>query len=176
MFGLSESDVRLLDIFEGDVSPSPSHTTRRKKNLANQIANQIPITTQEYTRDLAPIYPLSSPTSLSSLSSSSPPSTHSPYPHPKSTSTLPPALPHSHTPAALPAPIFAHTYIWCHPPSQLEPRLWSFEEFVANNAWKWVGVGGDGNRDFLEVDRRREMGGFILRCGGGGRDHEGWGC
>jgi hypothetical protein len=48
--------------------------------------------------------------------------------------------------------------------------LWSFEDFVKNNAWKWVGVGTTDSDHFLEVDRRREMGGFIVRCGGGGRD------
>jgi len=48
--------------------------------------------------------------------------------------------------------------------------LWSFEDFVQNNAWKWVGVGAADNEDFREVDRRRAMGGFIVRCGGGDRD------
>jgi len=128
--GLSESEVRLLDIYEGD----------------------------EYTRDLVPVHPLSAPTTLS------------PQIHGQQTS-LPSAAPHSHCPSSLPPPIYAHTYIWCKPPTWLTPSLWSFEDFVKNNAWKWVGVVGSAeNEHFKEVDRRREVGGgFILRCGVGDR-------
>lgn len=48
---------------------------------------------------------------------------------------------------------------------QLAPRLWSFDDFVNNSAWKWVGVGASGNTEYKEVDKRRERGGFITRCG-----------
>lgn len=130
--GLSESEVRLLDIYEGD----------------------------EYARELVPVHPLSAPTTLS------------PQIHGHQTS-LPSAAPHSHSPSSLPPPIYAHTYVWIKPPTWLTPSLWSFEDFVNNNAWKWVGVGvgSADNEHFREVDRRREMGGFILKCGVGGRNY-----
>jgi len=125
--GLSESEVRLLDIFEGD----------------------------EYIRDLVPVHPISLPTTLS------------PHVYGHQSVTLPLAAPHNHCPSSLPPPILAHTYIWCKPLTRLIPSLWSFDDFVKNNAWKWAGVHAD-NREYMEVDaRRREMGGFILRCGGG---------
>jgi len=127
--GLSESDMRLLDIYEGD----------------------------EYTRDLVPVHPLSAPTILSPQINGQ-------------LAPLPSAAPHSHHPSSLPQPILANTYVWCKPPTWCTPSLWSFEDFVKNNAWKWVGVGTTDSDHFLEVDRRREMGGFIVRCGGGGRD------
>jgi len=123
--GLSEAEVLLLDVFEGD----------------------------EYVRNLVPVYPLSQPTTLS------------PYMH---QSTLPLAAPHRHSVSTLPPPILAHTYIWCKSPTRLIPSLWSFDDFVKNNAWKWAGVHADSNREYMEVDhRRREMGGYIVRCGGG---------
>jgi len=130
--GLSESEVRLLDIYEGD----------------------------EYARELVPVHPLSAPTTLS------------PQIHGHQTS-LPSAAPHSYSPSSLPPPIYAHTYIWIKPPTWLTPSLWSFEDFVNNNAWKWVGVGvgSADNEHYREVDRRREMGGFILKCGVGGRNY-----
>jgi len=107
----------------------------------------------EYVRNLVPVHPLSPPTTLS--------------PHILGhTSTLPPAAPHRHSPSTLPPPILAHTYIWCESLTRLIPSLWSFDDFVKNNAWKWAGVHAD-NREYMEVDRRREVGGYILRCGGG---------
>jgi len=127
--GLSESDMRLLDIYEGD----------------------------EYTRDLVQVYPLSAPATLSPQVNG-----HQ--------SALPSAAPHSYSPATLPSPIHAQTYIWCKPPTWLTPSLWSFEDFVKNSAWKWVGVGSVESEHFREVDRRRQMGGFIVKCGGGDRE------
>jgi len=129
--GLSESDMRLLDIYEGD----------------------------EYIRDIVPVHPLSTPTILSPQING-----HQ--------SALPSAAPHTHSPSTLPPPISAHVYIWCKPPTWLTPSLWSYEDFVKNNAWKYVGVGSADNADYMEVDRRRGMGGFIVRCGGGGQDRD----
>lgn len=141
VLGLSESDVRLLDVFEGDVCFSITllHIT------------VIHTDDQEYTRDLVPVYPISPYSTLS--------------PHTPGHQSIPAAVPHTHSPSTLPPPIFVHTYIWCQPVSQLTPSLWNFEDFVKNNAWKWVGVGSSGNTDYKEVDRRRGMGGFITRCG-----------
>ncbi|KZP11022.1 hypothetical protein FIBSPDRAFT_195475 [Athelia psychrophila] len=123
--GLSESDVQLLDVFEGD-----------------------------YTRDLVPVHPISPYSTLAPH----PPGAHQ-------NQSIPAAVPHTHSPSTLPRPILAHTYVWCQPVQQLAPRLWSFDDFVNNSAWKWVGVGASGNTEYKEVDKRRERGGFITRCG-----------
>ncbi|KAF8839631.1 hypothetical protein BDN67DRAFT_743486 [Paxillus ammoniavirescens] len=56
-----------------------------------------------------------------------------------------------------------NTYVWCRPLSELRPNLWAFNEFVRDNAWKWVGSGSEGNRDYAEVDKRRAMSGAIVR-------------
>ncbi|KAI0065101.1 hypothetical protein BV25DRAFT_1822215 [Artomyces pyxidatus] len=63
----------------------------------------------------------------------------------------------------LSATLPAETYVWKAPVSQLEDRIWSFETFVKENAWKWVGSGPDEVEEYGEVDRRREMGGSIVR-------------
>ncbi|KIK28975.1 hypothetical protein PISMIDRAFT_673288 [Pisolithus microcarpus 441] len=55
------------------------------------------------------------------------------------------------------------TYVWCKPISELRPDPWTFEDFVRQNAWKWVGAGSEGNTDYAEVDRRRAMEGIIVR-------------
>jgi len=132
IFGLSESDMRLLDIFEGD----------------------------EYIRSQLPVHPLSAPISLSL--------------HLKS---HPSVIPHNHTPSTLPSPINADVYIWVNPPYYLKPSLWCFDDFVKNDAWKWVGTkaGAGAVDEYFEVDRRREKNGagggpppgvpFIIRCG-----------
>lgn len=44
----------------------------------------------------------------------------------------------------------------------LEPSLWSYEDFLREKAHLWVGNGGDGNADYVEVDRRRQMEGKII--------------
>lgn len=50
--------------------------------------------------------------------------------------TTPPALP---APENLTAPVEAETYIWCMPISHLEKKIWSYETFVEQNAYKWIG-------------------------------------
>ncbi|KAH7915672.1 hypothetical protein BJ138DRAFT_1054509 [Hygrophoropsis aurantiaca] len=57
----------------------------------------------------------------------------------------------------------ANTYVWCRPVSELMPELWTFEEFVKYNAWKWVGNGASSNEDYDAVDSRRQMEGIIVR-------------
>jgi hypothetical protein len=49
----------------------------------------------------------------------------------------------------------AQTYVWCQNDSGLDKELWSFEEFVRKNAWKWVDRGAQ-RKDYDEVDRVRE--------------------
>jgi hypothetical protein len=49
------------------------------------------------------------------------------------------ALPPLATANELAEPIEAQTYVWCLEDSDLEKELWSFDEFVKKNAWKWIG-------------------------------------
>ena len=57
----------------------------------------------------------------------------------------------------------AQTYVWCQDDSGLDKELWSFEEFIRKNAWKWVDHGARRD-DYDEVDRVRErLRGEIIR-------------
>jgi hypothetical protein len=77
---------------------------------------------------------------------------------PPSPAPLPPAL-------ELSPPLEAETYRYDNI-QDLNHELWSFEEFVKNNAWKWIGnkdaeYGAD--NEYAEVDRRRDKG-TIANC------------
>ncbi|THV07394.1 hypothetical protein K435DRAFT_710241 [Dendrothele bispora CBS 962.96] len=64
----------------------------------------------------------------------------------------PPPLP-SH--ADLPTSMQADTYVMVDI-KRLEPELWSFEDFVRNNAWKWHGQEASRtNPDIAEIERGR---------------------
>ncbi|KAH9020466.1 hypothetical protein EDB85DRAFT_1896184 [Lactarius pseudohatsudake] len=43
----------------------------------------------------------------------------------------------------------AQTYVWCLKDNYLNKELWSFDEFIRKNAWKWIKHGADrqGNKD-----------------------------
>ncbi|KAF9533824.1 hypothetical protein CPB83DRAFT_844578 [Crepidotus variabilis] len=54
----------------------------------------------------------------------------------------------------LPPPIPAETYIYvCD--KDLEAELWSYEDFVRQNAWKWYTSTADHRPDIAEVDKLR---------------------
>jgi len=53
-------------------------------------------------------------------------------------------------------PIEAQTYVWCLKDSDLETELWSFDEFIRESAWRWIGSGAEDNEDYAEVDEARE--------------------
>ncbi|KAI0671654.1 hypothetical protein C8Q78DRAFT_1030218 [Trametes maxima] len=134
--GLNDRDISLLDLFEGD----------------------------EYTREsvsvhpLGPLAPLSTTPSPGSRSAGSPPGAETAadaYVVPPTAPALPPL---DTIPPALPA----QTYIYAGPLTGLSPELWSYEDFVSENAWKWVGR-GDRDGYYAEVDRRREMEGKTLQ-------------
>ena len=74
-------------------------------------------------------------------------------------STPPPVPP---LPSLAP-PVTANIYIWTKPLSHLRSEIWDYEHFVRENAWKWVGSAAADNKDYAEVDKRREMGGVIVR-------------
>ncbi len=120
---------------------------------------------QEYAREEVLVHPLGPLTPLS----------YSPAPSTSISSSLGTATAAStddhvvplHAPAlppldSLPPPLAAQTYIYAGPLRDLAPELWSYEDFVRKNAWKWVGRGAmDDN--YVEVDRRREMYGKTLK-------------
>ncbi|KAI0342813.1 hypothetical protein BDW22DRAFT_1357337 [Trametopsis cervina] len=110
----------------------------------------------EYSRDTIAVHPLAAFVPLSSMD-------------PLSSSDIapadPPPIPSLSTISTTHPPIVAHTYIWIKPLSQLEPKIWDFSEFVKTNAWKWVGDSEEveKNEYYGEVDKRRDMGGVIVR-------------
>jgi len=69
---------------------------------------------------------------------------------------IPAALPPLPSPTELTQRLPAQTYVWRLDDSELEKELWSFDEFVKKNLWKWVGEGAESNEDYREVDRVRE--------------------
>lgn len=50
----------------------------------------------------------------------------------------PPPLATNSEPAEAAQPIETHTYVWRLKDNWLEKELWSFDEFVAKHAWKWI--------------------------------------
>ena len=97
----------------------------------------------EYTRDPVSVHPLGSasppPLAASHAAQDFVPATTDPLPP---TNELAPA-------------VQATAYVWCNPITELKPELWSFEDFVRDNAWKWVGEGSAGNDDYGKVDDAR---------------------
>jgi hypothetical protein len=69
---------------------------------------------------------------------------------------IPAALPPLPSASELAPPIPAQTYVWCLEDSGLEKELWSFDEFVRKNAYRWIGAGARNNEDYSEVDVVRE--------------------
>ncbi|KAG2131355.1 hypothetical protein DEU56DRAFT_814097 [Suillus clintonianus] len=116
--GLSEEDIRLLDIFEGN----------------------------QYTREIVSIYPLGPLANIRDIEVKS------------LVATTPPPIP---VMSELANPVDAATYVWCLSSSELRAQLWTFEEFVKLNAWKWIGPSAADNKDYDEVNRRRAMEGNI---------------
>ncbi|KAI6123517.1 hypothetical protein EDD16DRAFT_1826596 [Pisolithus croceorrhizus] len=114
--GLTDEDIRLLDVFEGD----------------------------EYIREVVVAYPLGPLISLCDV----PPA-----------NMMGPLVPTTVASQGLEPErtMNVHTYVWCMSTSELGSDPWTFEDFVRQNAWKWVGAGSEGNTDYAEVDKQREM-------------------
>lgn len=64
---------------------------------------------------------------------------------------------------ALGEPFETETYVWTESTGELETKLWSFEDFMRDSAWKWVGPSVH-REDYEEVERRRAMNGVIERA------------
>lgn len=79
----------------------------------------------------------------------------------------PPSIPAR---TSLPPGVPAHTYVWRAPIIYLTPEVWSFEQFIAQNAWKWVGKDADRNEDIMLVEERRAVIGEIVRTAGRGTE------
>ncbi|EJD06972.1 uncharacterized protein FOMMEDRAFT_144792 [Fomitiporia mediterranea MF3/22] len=67
---------------------------------------------------------------------------------------------HLSSPSELGDTIETNVYIWIAPVTLLEPKLWSYEVFIRDSAWKWIGPSKD-EEEYAEVDRRRAMNGII---------------
>jgi hypothetical protein len=106
---------------------------------------------QEYTRETVQIHPLAPFTPLIQEGSSMSVALTTPPPVPVE-SQLAPAVP-------------AQTYVWRQPLSQLRPDVWSYETFVRDNAWKWVGPDSQ-REEYLILEERRELVGGIVRAVG----------
>ncbi|KAI0649205.1 hypothetical protein C8Q79DRAFT_498429 [Trametes meyenii] len=132
--GLNDRDISLLDLFEGD----------------------------EYTRESVSVHPLGPLAPLSSDPSSQSRSAGAPAETAADVYVVPPTAPALPPLDALAPAVAAQTYIYAGPLSGLSPELWSYEDFVRENAWKWVGR-GDHDGYYAEVDRRREMEGKTLQ-------------
>lgn len=64
----------------------------------------------------------------------------------------PPPLPQDIS--QLPPPVKVDTYVYRNA-ADLDAALWSFDEFVKQNAWKWTGQ-EDKHDFYTEVDRRND--------------------
>ncbi|KWU45260.1 PLP-dependent transferase [Rhodotorula sp. JG-1b] len=73
--------------------------------------------------------------------------------------------PSSSSSASSLTPIPATVYLWTARLSRLEPRIWSFTDFLRDSAHRWVGSGANSNPEYVEVDRRRNMKGVITPRG-----------
>ncbi|KAH9850314.1 hypothetical protein C2E23DRAFT_836025 [Lenzites betulinus] len=149
--GLNDRDISLLDLFEGD----------------------------EYTRDVVAVHPLGP---LAQLSPASDQMHTAPRAAPASTQTLgaqpdagdattdayvvPRTAPKLPPLQQLAPAVYAQTYIYADSLSGLSAELWSYDDFVRESAWKWVGGSPVLGEYYAEVDRRREMEGKTLKGDG----------
>jgi hypothetical protein len=97
---------------------------------------------KEYIRQRVVVHPLEQFTGLSPESQIF-----------KAESLIPAVLPPLPSTSDLAAAVEVETYVY-GALSDLKAELWSFDDFVKNNAWKWFG--SEERRDvYSEVDRRR---------------------
>lgn len=73
-------------------------------------------------------------------------------------SLIPADLPPLPAASELARTVPAQTYVWCSYDEELDKELWSFDEFIRKNAWKWIdrGASPPRNEDYEKVDRVRE--------------------
>jgi len=127
--GLTDADMFLLDIFEGDVGFLSyfEHGSIELKSL------------KEYQRLRIEVHPLEGFKDISA--------------HAVNENTLQTHAPPLPSPTELSRSTEAETYVYCDV-TNLEAQLWSYEEFVEQNAWKWY---GDMNGDIAEDELEDEL-------------------
>ncbi|KAI9511123.1 hypothetical protein F5148DRAFT_1274448 [Russula earlei] len=88
-------------------------------------------------------------------------------------SLIPIALPPLPSAGELAQTVPAQTYVWCLENTCLEEELWSFDEFVRKNAWKWIDEGAEDNEDIRVVDKcgRARMKAGVTHSGDDGGRH-----
>ena len=57
--------------------------------------------------------------------------------------------------------IEVQTYVWSDSLDRLAPEIWSFDVFVREKLWRWVGRGSSTNADYALVDERRALHGHV---------------
>ena len=134
-----------LDAFEGNVRLSLYSI------LSSRLTTCLCAIKQQYVRKEVRVHPLGQLTAIPSDAAVS--------------SSEVTVVENSLTPAALPLipsadelaqPISAQTYVWCSKDSYLEKELWSFEEFVRNNAYRWIDPEAESSGEYEEVDEVKE--------------------
>jgi hypothetical protein len=154
MTGLTTMDIAFLDVFEGDVSiPPPSiHPPSIPHPYLILICVVVIGREQEYVRAQVQVHPLGSFAPIRATSE-----TQDSLPVPTTAAAAAAAASESEQ-AQTARP--AQTYVWGVQDSRLDQKLWSYDEFVIKNAWKWIdddgGARSETHKDFVEVDRARE--------------------
>ena len=75
-------------------------------------------------------------------------------------SVAPPTAPPLPPPSELTEAVPAETYIWIDKVTDLDAKLWSYDDFIKEKLHNWV---GEDNEEYKEVQRRIEMQGNIVR-------------
>jgi len=122
VIGLTQKELELLDIFEGN----------------------------EYIRQTVQVHPLGTLETVPDVSVAG---------QTAIVTAVPPPLP---TKDNLAPAIQAETYIHGDP-SKLVNDLWSYEDFVQQNAWKWIGIRQENEEDFVSVVEQRNAAGTKAR-------------
>lgn len=137
-----------LDVFEGNVRFSHFLYVLCYRDQLNSVVRNL---NQQYVRKEVHVRPLGRLTAVPSDAAVSSSETTA-----VEGSLIPTSLPPLPSAEELAQPIPAQTYVWCSKDSYLEKELWSFDEFVKNNAYRWIGPEADSSEEYVEVDEAKE--------------------
>ena len=137
-----------LDVFEGNVRFSHFLYVFCYRDQLNSVVRNL---NQQYVRKEVHVRPLGRLTAVPSDAAVSSSETTA-----VEGSLIPTSLPPLPSAEELAQPIPAQTYVWCSKDSYLEKELWSFDEFVKNNAYRWIGPEADSSEEYVEVDEAKE--------------------
>ena len=153
--GFTNQDFMFLDVFEGNVRLSLTLSLNlfffvETNKLGRSLFWLVRIN-QEYVRKEVRVHPLGRLTAIPSDAAVSSSAVKG--------SLIPTALPPLPSADELAEPIPAQTYVWRSKDSYLEKELWSFDEFVKNNAYKWIGPEAKSSEyDAVDVVKERMNG------------------